>query len=153
MLRDPRVFYPQGWEPTDTFNFRPLYVEQKELTDGAPRVGDTWYRYEDKRYASSLDEFERPSGLASVVVELRTYEVQRVTPKGVWLGGLFMAPRFVRLSAHKRFAHPSKEAAMASFMARKERQSALLRTQLEYVRRAVAAAKQVAAGAPASLLR
>lgn len=61
------------------------------------------------------------------------FQILKKTPKGVWIedwrrvGG----KRFVLLSAHKQFACETKEKALESFLARKKRQGAILRGQLE----------------------
>lgn len=99
------------------------------------KVGDTWYRYEDHRYAS-LTEWDEISSV-SVQVDEQTYKVAKVTPKGVWLSIGFGDRRFVLLDARKRFAHPTKEEALQSLKARKEAQMRILRTRLGYAERAV----------------
>lgn len=103
-----------------------------------PQVGDTWYRYEDRRYAS-LDEWDDVYSVR-VALEMSTFTVQKVTPKGVWLTNRWMAPRFVLMEARKRFAHPTKEEALTSIKARKERQIGILSKQLENARRVIALA-------------
>lgn len=154
MCRSPAVFYPLERQPTDINNFRALYTgPHPAQTLGAieaepelgPQVGDTWYRYDDIRYAAPLDEYENPVGPGRVEVELRSYQVQRVTPKGVWLSRYFGDPRFVRLSARKRFAYPTPEEALESFVARKTRQLSILQAQAEKVERALAAGRALQA--------
>lgn len=88
-----------------------------------------FYRYEDTCYAPSVDEFNAPLGKRHVVVALRRYEVLRATPKGAWID-VWGAPKFVLLSARKRFACPTIEEAKASFIARKRRQIRVLSAQL-----------------------
>lgn len=107
-----------------------------------PQVDDTWYRYEDQRYAPPLDEWERPCGAGRLAVELREYRVSRVTPKGVWLGG-FYTRRFVLLEANKRFACPTKAEAMTSFLARKEKQAGILSSRLRNVELAIQMGKEL----------
>lgn len=101
-----------------------------------PQVGDTWYRYEDHRVGHA-DEY---GDLVSVSVQLshREYTVTKVTPKGVWLTwGFGGSNRFVLVDARKRFAHPTKEEALESLMARKTSQIRILEKQLEYARTAL----------------
>ena len=100
-------------------------------------VGDTFYRYEDRRYAPMLDEFDNPSGPGRVAVELQTYRVTKITPCGVWLEGT----RFVNQQRVKQFAHASKSQALAAFFARKARQISILQKQLANAQKAVALAK------------
>ncbi|KVP65669.1 hypothetical protein WJ96_04695 [Burkholderia ubonensis] len=106
------------------------------MTEAAtPQVGDTWYRYEDRRVGHA-DEW---GDLVHVSVQVShyTYTVTKVTPKGVWLSsGFGGSNRFVLLGARKRFAHPTKEEALESLMARKARQIRILEKQLEYARTA-----------------
>lgn len=101
------------------------------MYESRPRVGDTWYRYEDVRYAPMVDEFENPTGPGRSVIKMRSYKVEKITPKGVWvnLGGGYL--RFILASAKKRYACPTKEEALASFIARKECQVSILFHQLE----------------------
>lgn len=104
----------------------------------SPAVGDTWYRYEDHRYAS-LNEWDEVSSV-SVQLQLWEFKVSKVTPKGVWLQATWSEPRFVRLEARKRYAHPSKEEALTALKARKAAQMRILQTQLGYAQRAAALA-------------
>ncbi len=103
--------------------------------DEAPRV--RWYRYEDVRYASSLDEWERPVGEGSSGMHLSEFPVLRETPCGVWLegAGIYGGNRFVLRDARKRYACPTTAEALASFQARKERQKRILSAQLRHVER------------------
>lgn len=106
-----------------------------------PEVGDTWYRYEDRRHAV-VNEFDDVVG-TYVKVYLTTLTVTKVTPKGVWVSlGQICAPRFVLLSANKRYAAPTKEEALASLKARKARQISILEGQLGHARDAVRLADQ-----------
>lgn len=100
-------------------------------------VGDTFYRYEDRRYAPMLDEFDNPDGPGRVAVELQTYRVTKTTPCGVRLDGA----RFVNQQRIKQFAHSTKEQAHAAFLARKARQASILQKQLADVQKAVKLAK------------
>lgn len=126
-------------------------------TSDAPQVGDTWYRYEDQ-LVGSYDAFDDRVTGSSTKLQLVEYKVGRVTPKGVWLGHFFGMPnpdnvdtrgcRFVRLDAHRRHACPTKEEALQSFLARKERQLSILCKQVQRVKEAIQLAKS-GEGAPA----
>lgn len=97
-------------------------------------VGDTWYRFQDTLYAAPLDEFDNPCGTPRMSVECHEYKVKKVTDKGVWLGyslGDMKPFRHVLFDSQKKFANPSKEEALTSFIARKERQSGILSAQLK----------------------
>lgn len=108
-----------------------------------------WYRYEDVQYAAPLDEYERPIGSGTLKVEKRVFEVVKTTPKGVWLRPWFgdfssiIEPRFVRLSARKRYACPTEAEALESFIARKEAQARIYESRANRARRAVAMARRL----------
>lgn len=95
-----------------------------------------WYRYEDQRFAAPLDEFENPIGETRVALALREYPVLRTTPSGVWLD-VYGQERFVKAAARKRFACPTKEEALVSFQARKQRQLRILESQVRLVKKAI----------------
>jgi hypothetical protein len=88
-------------------------------------------------FAAPVDEFDNPIGRGRLDVVLYTYNVVKVTPKGVQLD----IGRFVLLSGRKRFAWPTPEEALASFEARKKRQLSILRAQAERVEDAIELAK------------
>jgi hypothetical protein len=96
-----------------------------------------WYRVTEICFAPPLDEFDEPRGRGRMDVIVMEYPVTRYTPKGVWLD-LFGQARFVRTLARKRWACPTKAEAWESFKARKRRQRAILRAQLERVEECLA---------------
>lgn len=95
-----------------------------------------WYRYYDVITAQGgvnvIGEWER-SGPGRVSVKLMEFPFQRKTPKGTWVGYNDVPYQrwFVRDKAVKKFAHPTKELAMEAFVKRKDRQRAILRSQLD----------------------
>lgn len=107
-----------------------------------PQVGDIWYRFESHRYANLIGEDEFSSSLR---LDENRFRVLKVTPKGVWLAPDYgrndvfgrskldfsAFKRFVLLTAQKRFAQPTKEEALLSFLARKSRQLSILRNQVK----------------------
>lgn len=93
------------------------------------------FRYEDRR----VDEY------GGVAVRLYEHRVLKTTPCGAWIDH-FGARRFVKSDARKRFACPTKEEAMVSFIARKRRQAAILRGQLDGVEEALRKAKEMCGG-------
>jgi hypothetical protein len=101
---------------------------------------EVWYRVVDGRYAGSVDECGDPMGDGGAYVRVDEYPVLRHTPKGVWLehAGRYGQHRFVLRVANKRWACPTKEEAMESFRARKQRQAKILRAQLAHVKEALA---------------
>lgn len=102
-----------------------------------PKVGDIWYRYEDKWY-SVADEWGDHSH-STLEIELWRSTVVKVTPKGVWLvpGKVTVVPgeykglqsgssfKFVCVSWTKKFACATKEEALASLEARRKRQKSI----------------------------
>lgn len=106
---------------------------------------EVWYRYEQRDLAAPFDETGRMPGRTTV--ELLTFEVVRRTPKGAWIARLFRtsnefgggggfrgAERFVLASARRRYACPSRDEAMASFVARKRRQIAVYEARIARAR-------------------
>jgi hypothetical protein len=55
--------------------------------------------------------------------------VVKVTPKGFWLD-YYGSRKFVRAEARKRWAYPTKQEALESFIARREKQLKILRSQI-----------------------
>lgn len=97
-----------------------------------------WYRYEEVRYSAGVDEFDNPLGKGHLELHLRELPVIKTTPKGVWIelyghSIRYDSKRFVLLNARKRYACPTKEAALESFIARKQRQERILKSQLDDV--------------------
>jgi hypothetical protein len=108
------------------------------------------YRYVDRMYASSIDEFDNPSGPPSVGVTLKKYLIIRRTPKGAWIDD-YGLERFVLLTAHKKFACETPEEALQSFIARKERQLLILGNKTKIAQLALRLARDGAR--PGTLLR
>ena len=107
---------------------------------GWPMKDEYWYRYHDYRVAEYIYDDDSFTSSKTKVV-LQEVPVNHYTPKGVWLdwGG----PKFVLKDARKRFACPTKEEAMVSFMARKKRQRGILKAQLVHVEDAIEIAKEM----------
>jgi hypothetical protein len=96
-----------------------------------------WYRYQDSLGGDDWG--------THVSVHLFEYTVVKETPKGVWLA-LFefsSLKRFVLLDARKKFACPTKEEAMESFLARKRKQVKILSNQLRHVKEAIQIAEDL----------
>lgn len=97
-----------------------------------PKVGDIWYRLEDRRYAPPVDEWGDIIGTGRADVEVRKFRVIKITPKGVrvaeaFLDGTFRPittaeSRVILDSSYKRFACPTMALALESYQARKKRQ-------------------------------
>ena len=91
---------------------------------------EIWYRVDSIQYATGCDEWGDPlprmnptEGLELVVREL---SVSHHTPCGTRLKN----GKFVLKSANKKYACPTTEEAMVSFIARKNRQIRILKSQL-----------------------
>ncbi len=97
-----------------------------------------WYRYQERVFANFPDDFESSRWPSTVRLQLQEFEVAKVTPKGVRLEN----GRFVLLEARKRFACPTKEEALKSYVARKRRQQGILNSQLYQVARGIALAEK-----------
>jgi len=95
-----------------------------------------YYRFEDYLESSGVDEWDNSLGPPIQRVRIREFDVEKETPKGVWIRG-FMFRRFQLKECRKRFACPSVELAMESFMARKRKQAKILRTRLAGVEHAM----------------
>jgi hypothetical protein len=91
----------------------------------APAGTPVLWRCEAKRYAYCRDPDADIWGVTDPKLEMWWWEIDRVTPKGAWVCG-----RFVLLTATKRWAVPTEEEALESFMARKKKQIRILSTQL-----------------------
>jgi hypothetical protein len=89
---------------------------------------DVWYRYVDSDQEWTRDPLEL------------TFPVKRYTAKCVvlnWHG----KDKFVLLDARKRFAYPTRELAMASYIARKEREIRMMAARHDLAVEYLAAAK------------
>lgn len=79
---------------------------------------------EDKlfRYANYKDD-----------IYLRKYQIIKRTPKGCWVKDLVCksGKRFILNDARKRFAYPTREEALESFMHRKWSQIAIIKKQMQ----------------------
>jgi len=58
------------------------------------------------------------------------YSVIKETPKGVWIRCSYQRKRFILNTSRKKYAYPSKEEALYSFIKRKERQIKILSRKL-----------------------
>ncbi len=81
------------------------------------------YRYEGTHWG---DE----GGPVSSRLYAHTFHVVKETPKGCWID-VYGKRKFILNDAVKRYAYPTKELALQSFIARKRRQCAILRAQLK----------------------
>lgn len=87
------------------------------------------YRYEARRYAAMLDEYDNPMGPSRIELVLKTYDITKTTPCGVWVDR-HGDKKFVSLRSKKRFACPTEVEALQSFLARKSRHISILTAQI-----------------------
>ncbi len=82
---------------------------------------DKLYRYEAVRYSIVLHAETETYGISSPKLVLSEYNVVAETPKGYWLSFLFGSKdKWTSKTARKRFAYPTKEEALSSYIARKK---------------------------------
>ena len=99
-----------------------------------PKVIGKAYRYVDILYGDDCHTYVR--------VYLHDYPIIKETPKGIWIND-WSKKRFVNLNARKKFACLTKEDALISFKARKERQIRILESQLRHAKEALSVIGQV----------
>jgi len=101
-----------------------------------------FYRYEGKQYATidMSGDYVLPS-IPNPVLELTEYNLYKETPKGYWIGygsqlsgKLRSEARWVSKTARKRFAYPSKQEALESFIKRTKKRIRILKYQLDSCR-------------------
>lgn len=115
-------------------------------------LGDAMFRYREQSYSHTIDA-DRDIYGSTLRLDLDTYEVFKITQKGVWIARPWNirkrpdeAPmlqehgrkHFVLFSAKRRFAHASQVEALQAFIDRKTRQARILEGQLERVAQAKA---------------
>jgi len=94
------------------------------------KVGDVWYRYEAVLTSSGVDEFDEPVGPGFMALHSHKYDVVKVTPKGVRISFFGGVARLVLHNHVKKYAHPSREEALKSFICRKNSQKGILLCQI-----------------------
>lgn len=111
-----------GHAVSNLFSLKAGHVPIRQAGPKLPEGVEIWWRADDKRYANydPFAEFEQPSG-SHLVLELTPYIVVRHTPKGVWLRSYFGGEVFVRGSALRQRAVPTKELAIRDLIARRKR--------------------------------
>jgi hypothetical protein len=121
-------------------------------------TGAVYYRFEDKLVGSGgFDIYgDYVPGPSYVKVEIVTFEVDRLTPKGAWVwlptrgSYMPMTRRFVCNGWYNKYANPTIEGARADFIARKKR---LIAIQTRRVRDAQEAIDLAEANRERSLYR
>lgn len=100
----------------------------------ACKIGETiglgyLYRFEDHTYAARIDPYDDSDGNWYTVgpyLELEAILIRSKTPKGFTIHATnALGWRFISMEAHKKYACPSVEEALVSYIARKKRQHAI----------------------------
>lgn len=99
------------------------------------------YRYEARKYSQCTIGVcgGETYGSTPPILECFEFEVTRETPAGYWVD-VWGENKWVSKSSRKRYAHQSKPEALASFVARKNRQIRVLSAQLRDAEYALALA-------------
>lgn len=118
--------------------------EAKPSQTPAVALGDLFYRYRDQLYSSVVDA-DRDIFRSRLELDIDTFEVFKITPKGFWIARSWDVRKaagsmptlrensrkhFIRHSAKRKFAHAHRSDALAAFLERKTRQTSLLTAQL-----------------------
>lgn len=136
--------YGVRWDP----NRRAEIVNQAEQRALVP--GLTWghgfmYRFEDHTYAERIDPYEDwDDNWRSVThIELTAYLVCNKTAQGynIWVYDSGYRRRFINSNWTKRFALPTVEQALESYIARKDRQARIYEARASKARRCIEEAK------------
>ena len=114
-------------------------------------IGDIRYRYDYHAYATVFDLSFEGRRVKHVDVTASRYMVTKVTDCGVWITeGYGTEPRYIlekwrfgNTRPRKRWAYPTKELALESFLARKYSQKSILTSQLENVRESIVVAEKM----------
>jgi hypothetical protein len=108
-----------------------------------------FYRYDAVQYVEHDDYGELCSAkYPNPEVVLSIYSLFKETPKGYWIGygelqRLHSASRWVSKTARKRFAYPTKEEALESFIKRNEKRIKILKHLIEHCEIAVMKGKKM----------
>lgn len=124
----------------------------------SPKIGDTWYRYCETVYSHIIYDDEGcylfgKNSIGNVKIELEKFKVVKLTPRGLWLSRMYINwkgeeetltdKKFILLDSRKKFAHPTKEEALESFIQRKASQVKIVKRQLDVAKRALDLGKEL----------
>lgn len=104
---------------------------------------EIWYRYEDylagQGYTAENGDWIATG--SKIKVRLVELPLLKRTPRGVVVDQGFNCRRFIADSWHKKYACPTKELALQSFVARKDRQASIHERRARDARRAIKLAR------------
>jgi hypothetical protein len=93
------------------------------------------YRYDITTYAGMYDDLSGTYGNSQVTVQLKTYDIIKITKCGVWIDYMSYNSngnkKFINTNSTKQFACKSEELAKISFIKRKTRQISILQSQID----------------------
>ena len=78
------------------------------------------YRYESMRNSVCIDQELELFGVSAARLHCFEARVVAETPKGYWIGWNGVKEKWVSKHSKKRYAHPTKEEAMAAYRHRKQ---------------------------------
>lgn len=112
--------------------------QREHLKPSEAKVGDMFYRYENREVSIGVDEWDNSLG-SRMELYCHEYEVSTVYPKGAYILGWFGGPddiaskggRPVMDHYKNKFAYPTKIEALIGFIARKRRQQSILNRQIK----------------------
>jgi len=106
-----------------------------------PIETNVFYRYIDSAQ-HGVDEWGDLIGVYKINITCHKYSILSKTPKGTWIrADNTKGKRFILDDARKKWAHPTKTAALTSFIRRKECQVSILTAQLKQAEHALKKAK------------
>jgi hypothetical protein len=79
-----------------------------------------FYRYESRRYSVTICPDREIFGTSKAELQLIEFKLHSETPKGHWIGIWGGKDTWVSKTSKKRYAHPSKDEALQSYVARKK---------------------------------
>lgn len=111
-----------------------------------PKVGDVWYRYED-RWCSVADPETGEHSYSTLEWSLQLFHVEKVTTGGVWLRcGEYREDadswpigerKWIGFHWNKKYACPSREEALVSLCARREREAQIYEARARAAREVI----------------
>ncbi len=84
-----------------------------------------------------VNEFRKQEGME---IYFESILINKRTPKGVWV---YDNTKFIKLSAKKKWAYPSRPEALFAFIKRKERQILILTNKLDNAKESLSLSKEV----------
>jgi len=111
------------------------------------------FRIKEVLYCLGFDQFDDPLPGYRLELQMWEYPIIKRTEKGAWISlnpwftfddsHFQCGKRFVLLTAKKKYACPTKQEALESFIARKHRQIEIYEARLEQAKKALEKAKSI----------